>query len=44
MSIVKAAYDNQKQINAKLLVRGDKDAIIKTQITTMKEVIEGRTN
>lgn len=44
MGLIKLAYDNYKPINAIKLVRGDKDAIMKTQITTLKTVVDRRTN
>lgn len=46
MSLIKLAIYNNTVNGAaiKLVKAGRKDAIMKTQITTMKEVIEGRTN
>ena len=38
MSLIKLAYDNSKYIDAKKLIRGDKDAIIKTQSISLKTV------
>jgi len=43
MSLIKIAYDNSNKIDAIKLVRGNKDAIIKTQITPLEKVIKNGT-
>lgn len=44
MSLIKLCYDNRIKNAAIKLTKVGKDALIKRQVTTMKQVVEGRTN